>query len=81
MSSRRQYREHRARASFQRKLEQLRFELRIGSPRRVLDYLLEHLDDILPECGDNTLTTSFGEQLGRAKELVGCRHNLKLVAR
>lgn len=73
--------EHRAREQFQRKLEQLRFELRIESPRRVLDYLVEHLEDTLPRVGDNLLGKSFAEQLERAKRLVSSRHNLRVVRR
>lgn len=77
--SRRQLDEHRASESFERKLEQLRFELRIGAPRRVLDYLLDHLGDLLPRLGPTLLRASLGEQLERAKVLVASRHNLRLV--
>jgi hypothetical protein len=77
--SQKQLDEHRAREQFQRKLEQLRFELRVESPRRVLDYLIEHLEDILPRVGDNLLGVSFGEQLERARRLVSGRHNLRVV--
>lgn len=73
------YAEHRARRQFQRKLEQLHFELQVESPRRVLDYLIDHLDDLLPQVGDNLLRESFAEQLGRAKVMVSQRHNLRLV--
>ncbi len=75
------FREHRAREKFQRKLEQLRFELRIESPRRVLDYLLEHAEDLLGECGDTLLAESFRTQLARARHEVSQRHNLRLVSR
>lgn len=71
--------EHRAREQFQRKLEQLRFELRVQSPRRVLDYLIEHLEDLLPRLGATVLRDSFSDQLARAKGLVASRHNLRLV--
>ena len=73
------YREWRARQQFSRKLEQLHFELSVESPRRVLDYLTEHLDDLLPEVGDSTLRDSFRDQLARAKRLVTSRHNLRLI--
>lgn len=73
------YREYRARQEFSRKLEQLHFELSVESPRRVLDYLLDHLDDLLPRVGQNTLRDSFSAQLSRAKLLVAQRHNLRLV--
>lgn len=73
------YTEYRARQEFQRKLEQLHFELSMESPRRVLDYLLDHLDDLLPRVGQNTLRDSFATQLVRAKALVASRHNLRLV--
>lgn len=75
----RHYAEHRARDQFQRKLEQLRFELRVESPRRVLDYLIDHLEDLLPRCGATILRDSFREQLERAKQQVSTRHNLRLV--
>lgn len=71
--------EHRAREQFQRKLEQLRFELQIQAPRRVLDYLLDHLDTLLEQVGPSVLRDSFAEQLGRAKRLVAGRHNLRVV--
>ena len=75
----RQFTEHRAREQFQRKLEQLHFELRVESPRRVLDYLVDHLDDLLPRVGDSVLRDSFADQLIRAKRLVRERHNLRLI--
>lgn len=71
--------EYRARQQFQRKLEQLHFELSVESPRRVLDYLIDHLDDLLPRVGQNTLRDSFAAQLDRAKTAVASRHNLRLV--
>ncbi len=73
------YTEYRAREQFQRKLEQLHFELSVESPRRVLDYILDHLDDLLPMVGKNSLRDSFAGQLTRAKSLVSARHNLRLV--
>jgi hypothetical protein len=72
------YAQHRARTQFSRKLEQLHFELSVESPRRVLDYLIDHLDDLLPRVGDNTLRDSFAAQLVRAKQIVARRHNLRL---
>lgn len=73
------YAEHRARQLFSRKLEQLDFELSVGSPRRVLDYLVDHLDDLLPRVGDSVLRESFAAQLVAAKKRVSARHNLRLV--
>lgn len=73
------YAEHLAREQFSRKLEQLQFELAMESPRRVLDYLIDHLEDLLPRVGSNTLRDSFAEQLTRAKQTVARRHNLRLV--
>lgn len=75
----RQYAEHRARQQFQRKLEQLRFELMVESPRRVLDYLIDHLEDLLIHIEATVLRDSFREQLERAKRQVSTRHNLRLV--
>jgi hypothetical protein len=75
----RHYAEHRARQQFSRKLEQLHFELSVESPRRVLDYLIDHLDDLLPRVGDSLLRESFAAQLERAKRQVAQRHNLRLV--
>ncbi len=73
------YAEHRARLQFGRKLEQLHFELRVESPRRVLDYLIDHLDDLLPLVGDSTLRDSFAAQLDLMKRQVSRRHNLRIV--
>lgn len=73
------YAEHRARQQFSRKLEQLQFELSVESPRRVLDYLLDHLEDLLPRTGDSILRDAFRAQLERAKERVSTRHNLRLL--
>jgi len=73
------YAQHRARRQFSRKLEQLRFELSVESPRRVLDYLIDHLEDLLPDCGDSLLRDSFAKQLSDAKLDVSRRHNLRLV--
>jgi hypothetical protein len=73
------YAQHRARQQFSRKLEQLHFELKVDSPRRVLDYLIDHLDDLLPRCGDSVLRDCLSRQLGKAKLLVAERHNLRLV--
>lgn len=73
------YAQHRARLQFSRKLEQLHFELSVESPRRVLDYLIDHLDDLLPRCGDSILRDSLAEQLRAAKLTVSRRHNLRLV--
>lgn len=74
------YSEYRARQQFARKLEQLHFELAMQSPRRFLDYLLDHLDTLLPMVGKTTLRDSFADQLVRAKGLVAQRHNLRPVA-
>lgn len=73
------YAQHRARQQFSRKLEQLHFELSVESPRRVLDYLIDHLDDLLPRCGDSILRDAFARQLKAAKARVAQRHNLRLV--
>ena len=75
----RHYAEHRARQQFSRKLEQLDFELGIEAPRRVLDYLVDHLEDLLPRVGDSILRDSFAHQLTLAKARVSTRHNLRLV--
>jgi hypothetical protein len=73
------YAEHLARQQFSRKLEQLGFELSVEAPRRVLDYLIDHLDDLLPRVGDSVLRESFARQLSDAKTRVATRHNLRLV--
>lgn len=75
----RHYKQWRAREQFSRKLEQLHFELSVESPRRVLDYLLEHAEDLLEQVEASPLRDSFKDQLGRAKRLVASRHNLRLV--
>ncbi len=75
----RHYKQWRAREQFSRKLEQLHFELSVESPRRVLDYLIEHAEDLLSQIEGSTLRDSFKDQLGRAKSLVATRHNLRLV--
>lgn len=73
------YAEHRARLQFARKLEQLGFELRMQSPRRVLDYLVDHLDDLIERVGDSRLRDSLAAQLDNAKAAVRTRHNLRVV--
>lgn len=77
----RHYAEHRARQQFSRKLEQLDFELSVEAPRRVLDYLIDHLDDLLLRVGDSVLRESFAHQLTLAKARVSTRHNLRLVSK
>lgn len=75
----RHYKQWRARQQFSRKLEQLHFELSVESPRRVLDYLIEHAEDLLEQVEASTLRDSFTAQLDRAKRLVMTRHHLRLV--
>lgn len=75
----RHYKQWRARQQFVRKLEQLHFELSVESPRRVLDYLIEHAEDLLAQVEKSPLHDSFSAQLDEAKRRVSCRHNLRLV--
>jgi hypothetical protein len=75
----RHYKHWRARQQFTRKLEQLHFELSVESPRRVLDYLIEHAEDLLGQIEASVLRDSLSGQLERAKRLVAGRHNLRLV--
>lgn len=75
----RHYHQWRLRQQFLRKLEQLHFELSVESPRRVLDYLAEHADDLLAQLEQSTLRDSFEGQLLLAKNIVSRRHNLRLV--
>lgn len=71
--------QHRAREMFVRKLEQLRFELRVQAPRRVLDYLLEHLDDLLEHLDGTTEQASYRRLLAEIRVAVARRSNLKVV--
>jgi len=71
--------EHRTITKLGRKLEQLRFELRVEAPRRTLDYLLEHIADLLEQMGDSRLRAEYAGQVERARELVAGRHNLRPV--
>lgn len=75
----RQLREYRAQQAFARNLGRLRIELRLGTPRRHLDVLVELLDALLPECGDTLLAASYRDELGRAKADVARRSHLRLV--
>lgn len=75
----RHYQQWHLRQRFLRKLEQLHFELELDSSRRVLDYLLEHAEDLLAQVEASTLRDSFTDQLALAKSLVSVRHNLRLV--
>lgn len=75
----RHYQQWRLRQQFLRKIEQLHFELGVESSRRVLDYLVEHAEDLLGRLEQSTLRDSFEDQLSLAKSLVACRHNLRLV--
>jgi len=73
------YREHRCRQQFSRVLEQLNFELSMGSARRHLDHLIDHLETILMLLGETVLRESLVKQLAEAKQRVAQRHNLRLV--
>lgn len=71
--------QERLRSQFLRKLEQLHFELSIEAPRRVLDYLVEHLDDLLEWLDCTWDRDRLRERLVAARSLVATRHNLRVV--
>lgn len=74
-----QLRMHRAQQAFERNLGRLRLELRMGTPRRHLDVLVELCDALLPECGKSKLTECYRAELHAAKTLVSQRSNLRLI--
>lgn len=74
-----QLKQHRLNAQYLRKLEQLQFEVRIESPRRVLDYLLDHLGDLLHDMDCTVEREYLREKLATARKLVSGRHNLRVV--
>ncbi len=74
-----QLRQHRAQRAFERNIGRLWLELRLGTPRRHLDVLVELLDALLPECGKTKLSDSYRAELHAAKLQVSQRSNLRLV--
>lgn len=74
-----QLRQHRAQQAFARNMGRLWLELRMGTPRRHLDVLVELLDALLPECGDSRLSEHYRAELYSAKIQVSQRSNLRLV--
>lgn len=74
-----QLRMHRAQQAFERNLGRLRLELRMGTPRRHLDVIVELLEALLPDCGKSKLTDCYRSELHAAKTLVSQRCNLRLI--
>jgi hypothetical protein len=74
-----QLKQHRAQQAFERNLGRLRLELRMGTPRRHLDVLVELLETLLPDCGHTRLTDHYRTELHAAKTEVARRSNLRLV--
>jgi hypothetical protein len=77
--SARQLTQHRAQQAFARNIGRLWLELRLGTPRRHLDVLLELCDALLPECGSSQLTDNYRAELRAARDQVKQRSNLRLV--
>lgn len=74
-----QLKEHRAQRAFERNLGRLRLELRMGTPRRHLDVLVELLEALVPECGKSKLSEHYRAELHAVKLDVSQRSNLRLV--
>lgn len=75
-----QLRQHHAQQAFERNAGRLRLELRMGTPRRHLDVLVELLEELLQDCGQGTLlTVSYRAELRDLKQDVATRGNLRLV--
>lgn len=76
-----EYAEYRARERVVRNLQLLELELRMGSPRRHLDVLVELIERLLEDTGPGTLeTNALRKQFATAKTRVQkTRHNLRLV--
>lgn len=74
-----QLRQHRAQQAFARTIGKLWLELRLGTPRRHLDVLVELCDALLPECGGTQLTECYRAELGAAKRQVHAVSHLRLV--
>jgi hypothetical protein len=77
--SARQLTEHRAQQAFARNIGRLWLELRLGTPRRHLDVLLELCDSLLRDCGKNQLADHYRVELHTARTQVSQRSNLRLV--
>jgi hypothetical protein len=75
----RQLKEHRAQVAFARNLGRLWLELRMGTPRRHLDVLLELCTTLLVNCGPSQLTDRYRVELHSARIQVSQRSNLRLV--
>lgn len=80
MSTSRKYSEHVAQQRFERNIQLLQLELRMGTPRRHLDVLVELLEILVDQTGGSALTEVYRVQLSEAKRVVAGRSNLKLVA-
>lgn len=72
----------RAQQAFERNLGRLRLELRLGTPRRHLDVLVELLEALLPDCGDGTLLTeSYRRALHAVRSQIALRSDERVVRR
>lgn len=74
-----QLRQYRAQQAFARNIGRLWLELRLGTPRRHLDVLVDLLETLLPECGKTQLGECYRAELYAAKLQVAQRSNLRLV--
>ncbi len=72
--------EHQRVQRLARKLEQLHFELAVEAPRRTLDYLFEHAEDLLGSLENTEQKKSLAAQLSRARVLISRRGNLRVVS-
>lgn len=72
--------EHRARERVLHNLQLLELELRLESPRRYLDVLVELITLLFEQTGPDTIeTAALRKQFNTAKARVTTRHNLRLV--
>jgi hypothetical protein len=74
-----QLRQHRAQRAFTRTIAKLWLELRLGTPRRHLDVLVELCDALLSECGKSKLSECYRFELDKAKLQVTATSHLRLV--
>ncbi len=78
--SKRQLDQYRARIKFERVMDRLRHETRMGLvPRRHLDDLVDHLETLLGLLEGTVLHDICKRRLDEMRELIRRRHTLRLV--
>jgi hypothetical protein len=66
-------------AALDRNFERLELELRLGTPRRHLDVLVEFLETLTRSLPPTKMRDAYQERLDRINRIVARRHHLRLV--